>query len=289
MFSPAVVIRPALPSDAHDVLEFTKFIWEGHDYIKYVWDDWLADPQGFMVVAQYGPHAVGLGKLTLISPGQWWLEGLRVDPQHQGLKIGSHIFEYLDDWWKQHGSGTVRLMTSSERVQVHHLSDRLGYARIGEVRSYQARALDGPAEMFKPARSAEVPEAAEFAHAQLAALNGLMDWGWKFSTPDEGTLEQKVKEQRLFWWQGKSRRGLLASWEDEDDGEKLLGIAFAAAAAENLPDMLVDIRRLAGSLGLARVQWLAPVLKPVESALKAARYATDWEQTGVLYEKRQPG
>ena len=40
--SPRVVIRPTLPSDTPDVLEFCKRIWDGHDYIPYVWDEWLA-------------------------------------------------------------------------------------------------------------------------------------------------------------------------------------------------------------------------------------------------------
>src|SRR5690242_14867206 len=62
-FSPQVVCRPALPSDAPAVLEFTKFIWGGHDYIKYVWDDWLADPHGILAVAEYAGRAVALGKV----------------------------------------------------------------------------------------------------------------------------------------------------------------------------------------------------------------------------------
>src|SRR5512140_1085345 len=136
--SPVPVCRPALPSDRADVLEFTKFIWDGHDYIHYVWDEWLADPNGLLAVIQYGGHAVALGKASLISEGQWWLEGLRVDPKYQGLKLSSRMFEYLDDWWKEHRGGAIRLMTSSERVQVHHLCARLGYQKIGEVRSYVA-------------------------------------------------------------------------------------------------------------------------------------------------------
>ena len=44
LFFPVVVCRPALPRDTADVLEFSKFIWNGHDYVKYVWDEWLNDP-----------------------------------------------------------------------------------------------------------------------------------------------------------------------------------------------------------------------------------------------------
>ena len=71
--SPVVVCRPALPRDKADVLEFTKFIWEGGDYIRYVWDEWMADPHGLLAAAEYGGHCVGIAKVSLSAPGQWWL------------------------------------------------------------------------------------------------------------------------------------------------------------------------------------------------------------------------
>src|SRR5512142_2219201 len=117
-FSPTVLLRRAIARDKADVLEFTKLIWEGHDYIAYVWDDWFMDPHGFLVVAEYGGHAVGMGKLSRISEGQWWLEGLRVDTNYRGLKIGTRIHEYLQGWWEEHAGGAIRLMTSWERVEV---------------------------------------------------------------------------------------------------------------------------------------------------------------------------
>ncbi len=280
LFGPAVVCRPALPSDAADVLEFTKFIWEGHDYIKYVWDDWLADPEGLLMVAEYGGHAVGLGKITRLAEGQWWLEGLRVDPKFQGLKIGSHIHEYLDDWWKEHGGG-VRLMTSSERVQVHHLCERMGYAKLGEVRSYAAPAEAGH-DLFLVASVGDVRRAAEFSAEHLRDYNGLMDSGWRFSKPDEAILKGKAEEGRLWWWRAEGE-ALMACWEDEDEGVKVLGIGFIAAPRELLKEALSEARRLANRLGYARVLWLAPVLSWVEEALREAGYITDWDGTGFLY------
>ena len=139
--SPVVVCRPALPSDKADVIEFTKFIWDGHDYIQYVWDEWLADPEGILAAAEYGGHCVGLAKVSLLAPGQWWLQGLRVDPKFQDLKIGSHLHRYVDEWWLEHGDGVVRLMTGSKRVKVHHMSEKLGYTKILEVKEFETNSL----------------------------------------------------------------------------------------------------------------------------------------------------
>jgi GNAT superfamily N-acetyltransferase len=122
--SPQVVCRPALPRDTADVIEFCKGIWDGQDYIQDVWDAWLADDRGALITAEYGGRAVGISKISHVSQGQWWLEGFRVDPKLQGLRIGSHLHEYVNQWWLEHGDGYVRLMTSSQRVKVHIIKSR---------------------------------------------------------------------------------------------------------------------------------------------------------------------
>jgi hypothetical protein len=112
------------------VIEFTRFIWEGHDYIKYVWDEWLADPEGILAVAEYGSHCVGLGKVSLSAPGQWWLE---------------------------HADGVARLMTSSKRVKVHHLSEKFGYTKVLEVKEFEASSLEEACTSFRPLQKDEIP------------------------------------------------------------------------------------------------------------------------------------
>jgi hypothetical protein len=84
---PQVLCRPAIESDRADVLEFCRNIWDGEDYVPYVWDEWFRDPTGLLAVAEYDGHAIGCSKITQISTGQWWLEGFRVDPKYQGLRI----------------------------------------------------------------------------------------------------------------------------------------------------------------------------------------------------------
>ena len=301
---PRLVCRPALSSDTADVLAFTKLIWEGEDYIKYVWQDWLHDPCGVLAIAQYGSHAVGMAKVTFISPGQWWLEGLRVDPAHQGLKIASHLHEYTNDWWLENGDGVVRLMTSSERVQVHHLCERTGYARVAEVISYHSaptpdRAPSPDSALQRAGGRAAVPTdfqsvtgdqvapAVACAADHLAYSNGLMDSGWQFSVPDLDTLGRRAAQGHLHWW--RDRQGLLATFEDEQDGEPFLMVGFAAIAQlSRLSQLLGDAAHLASQRGYAGVGWLAPAQEPVEAALRDAGYATDWEHTGFLYARSHP-
>lgn len=108
------------------MLELTKTIWEGEDYVPQVWDDWLADPHGQLSVAEIGGRVVGLGKLTRLAPGEWWLEGLRVDPQWQGRGIGRALHEYHVGLWRKMGdSSALRLFIRFPAAPYESLPDML--------------------------------------------------------------------------------------------------------------------------------------------------------------------
>jgi len=286
--SPVVVCRPALPTDRSDVFEFTKFIWDGHDYVQYAWDEWLADPVGILAVAEYGGHCVGIAKVSLSAPGQWWLQGFRVDPKFQGLKIGSHIHTYIDDWWLEHGDGVARLMTSSLRVKVHHLCEKLGYTKILEVKELEVNALDEPCDSFHPVRADEIRLALKFAQDSptMKLGHGLLDMGWDALQPTEDILASIQQRGLAFWW--REREGLLLAWDDENEEGAVLGLGLPACSMELLPELLLDVRRLAAQQGRVGVFWIAPLTAEILSVAKAAGYLHHREHSGYLYEKRYP-
>ena len=274
-----------------DILEFTRYTWDGHDYVQYVWDDWLADPQGILAVAEYSGRAVGLAKVSKLAPGQWWLEGFRVAPAHQDMRIGSQLHGYVDGWWLEHGDGVARLMTSSQRTKVHHLCEKLGYTRIGEVAGYIAPPLEGTTEAFTPLQVNEISAAVDFTRASpsLPLSYGLLDLGWRFVTPNPGTLRELARRQLAWWW--RDRQGLLLAWEDEGEtpeDERTLAIGLPASPIALLAEFLLDVRRLAPGTGNAKALWIAPLREELTEILEAAGYERKWEHAGFLYEKQHP-
>ena len=286
--SPRVVCRPALPSDTADVLEFSKFTWNGHDYIQYVWDKWRTDPKGILAVAEYGGHCVGMAKLSLPAPEQWWLQGFRVDVNYQDLRIGSHIHEYIDAWWQEHGDGCARLMTGSQRFKVHHLCDKLGYNRVSELRDHRALPLNEPTVAFQPITQSEISAALKVAQSfpVLKLNHGLMDLGWEAIHPTAEILVEMTRVDMAFWWRG--HESLLLAWVDEAEDGKVLRLALSACPLESLSEQLTDVRRLCAQLGCVRVFWIAPVSEDIRLAAEAADYTSDWDNTVYVYEKRHP-
>lgn len=287
------VCRPALPKDKPDVQELTRTIWEGHDYVPYVWDEWLADPQGILAVVEWGGRVLGLSKLSQLSPGEWWLQGLRVHPEFQGRGFASHLFDYSLAWWERWGGGVVRFATASFRLSVQHLAGRTGFRKLGEFSIFHIEVI--PADSgedqttaqagFEPLGAGDIAAALAFVQSSpaLELSYGLLDLGWEWVAPSEFTLAQIASRSQAWWWRG--RKGLLLGYEDEEDGQKQLSISLAAGPTEGLADLLQDARRLAAALGYPRLGWLAPLHPSLQPALTAAGFGRTWEEAVFVYEK----
>ena len=52
--------RPAREDDREAVLAFCARTWDDGDYIQYVWEDWLRDTSGALLVATLAGRPVGL-------------------------------------------------------------------------------------------------------------------------------------------------------------------------------------------------------------------------------------
>jgi GNAT superfamily N-acetyltransferase len=314
-----VTVRPALETDTPAVMELSSHIWDGEDYVPYVWSDWLSDVQGMLVVAENETRIVGLGKLTCLSEEDWWLEGLRVHPEYEGRGIASQIHEHLMNVWIKIGRGTIRLGTASFRLPVQHLCDRLGFEKIAEFSIFVASTilsqssssasylpgettLDQPAPasiekavssassapptVFQPVLTEEVKRATTFAleSPSLGLSSGLMDLGWQWAPPREVFLTRFIEDQKVWWWKG--RRGMLALDEEKTSGKDPASmIMLLACSREDISGLLSDYRTLAASLGYQRAAWMAPLHPEILPALKAASFERDWDASIFIYSK----
>jgi GNAT superfamily N-acetyltransferase len=288
---PQVVCRPALARDHADINEFCKGIWSGHDYVPEVWDHWFHDPHGILAVAEYHGRAIGCSKISLISEGQWWLEGFRVDPKYQGLKVGSHIHNYITDWWQAHGDGTLRLMTSAENTAVHHLCQKTGYVKTHEVCGYVAGPIDASPASFFPTNDTSEAAAFTIQSESLKLTDQLIDFGWRIGTPNEQVFDKYSGYKAdfvhtFYWW--KNKQGLFSAWEDDENGKRTLFLGVLACRLEDMPALLVDIRSLATRKNFDSVFQIAFVIPKVILQLERAGFVKDWEHNAFVFEKKHP-
>lgn len=125
-----VKIRKALPSDKSPILEISRTVWAGHDYLPLVWDDWLADAKGRLIVSTMKGETVGVAHATLQTPDVAWLEGVRVHEKFRGYGIAGLLNQSLVEWAKKKHARVARLCTgSSNQASRKHL-DRIGFPHL---------------------------------------------------------------------------------------------------------------------------------------------------------------
>jgi GNAT superfamily N-acetyltransferase len=291
--SSQVLFRPAIESDQADVIEFCKGIWEGDDYVPLVWEDWFKDQEGLLAVAEYNGHAIGCSKISRILSGQWWLEGFRVDPRYQGLKVGTYLHNHVTNWWLENGEGTIRLMTDAGNFAVHHLCQKTGYIKIGEVCGYKAAPLVEQTDRFTPVSDMEGASAFAMESESIKSTGGLVDLGWRICKPDQQVFETYSNQnpeyiQTFYWW--KDRQGLFSAWEEADNEKRTLFLGLIACALSDMPGLLTDIRRFAANKKCDTLFQIAFDTPQITSQLLAAGFEKKWKRSNAfIFEKIHPG
>ena len=284
-----LVCRPALAGDKCAMLALTAQIWDGNDYLPQVWDTWLLDSVGRLVVAEMRGRLVGLGKLTCLAPGQWWVEGLRVHPEMQGFGIASHLHEYLLQAWRRLGSGVLRLATSAKRLPIHHLCYRTGFEKVAEFTAFRASSLNERVAQFIPLSEPTLDPAMQLAATSpsMTFAGGLWDLGWEWAEPTRAFLSRAAAQGLAFWW--AEQRGLLVLRIDEDEDDPLSPVPFVqilACSLDDLPELLKDYRRLAAGLGYRQAAWVAGMHPDLQAILDLAGFERTWDSSLFIFEKR---
>jgi len=274
-------------------MDLTRTIWDGEDYVPSVWEGWFADPYGLLAVVEFGGKVVGLGKLTRLSPMDWWMEGLRVHPEFERRGIASHLHDYLLDYWLRNGTGVIRLVTASFRLPIHRICERTGFQKVGEFTPFVAPTIDPNSEgidrdKFTSLVESQVDEGTRFvlSSSSMALSAGVMDLGWQWVTPSPERIRLACHNQQAFWWM--NRRGMLVILEDNERSLRTSFLQLLACQIEDMVEILEGYRRLAGKLGFYQAGWVAPLHPEVELRLNQVGFQRDWDASLYLFEKHHP-
>src|SRR5207247_7537660 len=88
-------------------------------------------------------RVAGMGKRTVASPTEAWLEGGRVAPRWRRRGIATALFAHRLAYARERGFRVIRFSTGSDNTPVHRAGRRFGFRRIAALRRYEAMALKG--------------------------------------------------------------------------------------------------------------------------------------------------
>lgn len=262
------LLRPAEAGDAAGVEAISAQIWGGHDYVPAVFDDWLADVTGEFTVVYDGERLAAFGKLTELGPGEWWWEGMRVDPAYRGRGLARALHNYAVGLFDRTGRGMLRFASNSPAVQ--KIAGDSGFRLVSRHLMVSAEVVDdgnGAGLVEVAAAELDVVRGRLAGSPIYEAAGGLVedDWVWLEIAP---RLEEWQAEGRLFWWQEQVGIVLVHLVEPG-----FVCLNYLDAPAEELAAVLVAVQGLAAGMAANRVE-----AKPLASPeMRGALVAAGWQ------------
>lgn len=225
-------IRRARQEDRGRILEISAQIWEGEDYIHWVIDDWLADPNGEVAVAELGGRIVAFSFRSWLFPGYAWLSGIRTDPASQGRGAGRTLTEHSLRGARREGADRVGLSTYIDNEASIHIIESYGFERIASYsfaetpkdKGLNAAPLATDGLHIEPIGA---DEAGAFVRSSifLETCAGRIPWLWKMY-PFAETEDLIFK--RVPYWRGVREGGKLVSLVGATPGEDEEDAAFVS-------------------------------------------------------------
>jgi GNAT superfamily N-acetyltransferase len=268
-----LVFRPARAKDKPRVLEITAHTWDDSDYIPEVWDNWLADPQGELTVAVDDGVMVALSKLTQVVGDQWWIEGLRVDPERRLEGIGQAMTAYQVANAKRLGGRVVRYATGIRNEGSHRIAERTGFHVLTRFVERVAEKLDSPLKA-QVSTKADLGAAWNLAYGSdlFNAANGVYVFRWKAYPMTCERLAEHLDQGMIM--SVREASGHLAAWciVDNDPNWDGIEVTSLSGTQDGIAKLARAMRAQASSLGKAMVEVMMPPHPCVLEALAAAGY-----------------
>ena len=289
-----VTFRPVVSADKDRILAFTAHTWgpAEDDYIRDVFDDWLADQSGEFTAALLDDQVVAIAKLTDLGDGEWWFEGLRVDPDFRRRGIASALNRYHVELARRLGGKVVRYMTGGENVGSQTIGVQTGFQHTVTFAARLAAAsdeFDAPSQLT----AADVPAMFAWLDSPLVCYqhNAFRD-AWSVQTMTESAIARAMSEGRAFGLKtpdGRAER--VAAWavvrsaEYDDDSEDNRSHRLRIDHLDGEPDAVIELARqmrgLAARLHRSEVSAGVSDYVPLIEALTQAGYQINPEHFGL--------
>jgi GNAT superfamily N-acetyltransferase len=282
----AVRVRPAMASDTAAMLAITRGVWEGHDYVPYVWDSWLSDPRGYLSVAEIENTVVGLMHVTVQDDGTAWAEGIRVRDDVQARGIGEAMLRDGIAWVRAAGLSRLRLSTYGANPASNGLAQKAGLAEVARLRALSCSATSGSSQIpgIRTAFPSDFEAVWECITNASAARGDLRIYteGWTaYSLTSERAALLLATHALLVAGSGQVDGLAIATANTQRPALKLGYLVGSTAAKADLARSLIAH---AARAGYPRVTATIPVDGDTLQALDAAGLSSESIDEMVVYE-----
>jgi RimJ/RimL family protein N-acetyltransferase len=282
-------VRRARPSDREGILEMSTHIWGGNDYMPLVWDRWLEDKAGVLLTAAANGLPVGTAKVSVLSPGEVWLEGLRLHPDYQGMGLSKRIHQATFREASTLNPRSIRYSTWIGNEASRRIAEKNDFWQIARTGWMWGRARPDWRMRSRQATMADARDTIEFIENSecYAATNGVAGVGWTFPELRRNRIRSLISrgQVRIYPRRGKPRA--VAAWDvGKVDNDICLG--FIDGSDEDVTRLARDVLRIASDTGRGEASAMVPIGRLADT-VEAAGF-DEWRPVqAVVYEKGARG
>lgn len=257
-------LRKVAQSDKERILEISSKIWEGHDFIQYIFDDWVSDTEGEFTLGEKDGVIVGFAKYTKHSDSEAWLEGIRVDEKYANQGFGKAITQYYISRAKAEGVEFIRLSAYVGSKESIKIIEGLGFKKDGYFTT-------GYKELDKACETQSAPKNVINIMSTATAWdlitrgnsyymsNGYVSYGWTFKKATYELVDTLVKNKCVY---GVLREGKVASvmvLTEDSHMDGGLNIGFIDGDMGSMKEFIDFAEQQAIKQGMAYYEIMAPM------------------------------
>ncbi len=277
-----VRIRDAIEADRGPVLEFCRDTWSGGDYIAVVWDQWLRDPKGRLIVAMVGGVPVGIAHGYFQTREVVWLEGMRVHPSYRGHGIAGKLNVAFTKHARERGAKIARLCTGSINIASQKHAEKVGFK---VTRTFQRldseRSLRKKPKLTKPRKFRATYWTWLEGRPELDDFGAMYSTGWTWHPLTRGCLESLTNDGCLLL---TKKDGAPRSCSILTSEERKLTLGFIAGDEEGVKDQARHMRYMLFRRRFEKARALLPVRSRFVGVLEDLGYVKNGKV--FVYEKR---
>lgn len=267
-------LRPVRPADRERVLELVADVWEGHDYIPSVFDEWASDPAASFQAAEVDGELAGLQRLRPLSARVVFYEGLRVGTRFRRRGLARAMLRAAVEESRTLGFERMRLVTGNPDAAA--LFESEGFRRRTALRWWTAPRLEGgdPARIPSPFEAPSLM--ARLRNDPALAAYGGVPGEWKGPRDlDDEELARLAREGMVRVGAGGRSLAILA----ETQGGHHLRASLVAGSGAGFRDLLTALRFEADADDRDGVAVAAPEDHPSADDMRSVGY--DFSRDGV--------
>jgi ribosomal protein S18 acetylase RimI-like enzyme len=197
-----ITIREAINGDKNEVLGFCANTFSWGDYIEQVWDLWIQDGDGKMLVANAEGKRVGLSHVALCpNSSSIWLEGVRVHPMFRRVKIATALIDEMQRYGIEHGATEALAIVARDNTSSQQMMERSGFSAISEWSYYSTDdRMVGRQTGARVASAGDLDAISKYLESSRIYAKSAEKYvsAWRWYPLDRPTLAGFLNECRVF-------------------------------------------------------------------------------------------